>query len=82
MNSMLRLICLSCTFIFLMACESSNTSTANKEKAVISEEPAKLILVSGVTGRQTVIRESMKNRHDYYQILHVQPDAPREIIRS
>ncbi len=24
----------------------------------------------------------MKNRHDYYQILHVQPDAPREIIRS
>jgi uncharacterized protein YbjT (DUF2867 family) len=49
---MLRLICLSCTFIFLMACESSNTSTANKEKAVISEKPAKLILVSGVTGRQ------------------------------
>lgn len=24
----------------------------------------------------------MKKRHDYYQILHVQPDAPREIIRS
>ncbi len=24
----------------------------------------------------------MKNRPNYYQILHVQPDAPREIIRS
>jgi curved DNA-binding protein CbpA len=24
----------------------------------------------------------MKNRPDYYQILHVQPDAPKEIIRS
>lgn len=24
----------------------------------------------------------MKNRLDYYQVLHVQPDAPREIIRS
>ncbi len=60
---MLRLFSLSCVIILLSACGNNNEPQISSAPAIIVEDSAKLILVSGVTGKQggAVARALLKN---------------------
>lgn len=80
---MLRILSLSCVIALLFACGNNNEAQISTAPAVKVEEPAKLILVTGVTGNQggAVARALL---HDGYHVrgLTRNPDSDRAIAMA
>ena len=80
---MLRILSLSCVIALLFACANNNEAQISTAPAVKVEESAKLILVTGVTGKQggAVARALL---HDGYHVrgLTRNPDSDRAIAMA
>ena len=62
---MLRVISLSCLFALFLACDKNSEPKMTTESAVNAQQAAKIILVTGVTGRQggAVARALLENEY-------------------